>query len=296
MRLLVLGGWGQLGSELAVAAAGRHELIRPPRADVDVTDRRGVERAAEEARPDAVIDAAAFHKLEACEDRPDVAFAVNAVGAWNVGRASARVGARCVFVSTDYVFDGEKAGGYEEDHPVNPVNVYGVSKAAGERLARLACPDSLVVRGSSLFGHAGSSGKGGNFVEAMLAKAAAGEPVSVVDDVIMAPTCARDMAERMLRLLERSAPPGVFHAANGGSCSWFEFALAIFELSGIGATLSAKATEDGPVRRPRRSVLIDTKSKALGLPPARPWREALAWYLEARAVPGITAIRVEGAS
>src|SRR2546427_11437766 len=121
MRLLGVGGGGQLGSELAAAAGGRHELIRPPRADVDVTDRRAVERAVEEVRPHAVIDAAAFHKVETCEDRPDAAFAVNAVGAWNVGRASARVGARCVFVSTDYVFDGEEASGYGEDHPVNPV-------------------------------------------------------------------------------------------------------------------------------------------------------------------------------
>ena len=282
MRLLVLGGWGQLGSELAGVAKGRHELIRPPRADVDITDRRAVERVVEEVRPHAVIDAAAFHKVEECEERPDAAFAVNAVGAWNVGRASDRVGARCMFVSSDYVFDGEEARGYGEDNPVNPLNVYGVSKAAGEWLVRLACPDSLVVRGSSLFGHAGSSGKGGNFVEAMLAKAAAGEPVSVVDDVVMAPTWARDMAERMLLLLEHDASPGVYHAANSGSCSWFEFARGIFDLSGTEVALSARASEDGPVRRPRFSVLLDTKSEGLGIPPSRPWPEALAWYLEAR--------------
>jgi dTDP-4-dehydrorhamnose reductase len=187
-----------------------------------------------------------------------------------------------LFVSTDYVFDGEDAEGYAEDAPVSPVNVYGVSKAAGERLVRLADHRGIVVRGSSLFGHAGSSGKGGNFVETVLARAAAGELISVVDDVVMSPTCSRDMAERILALLDAQAPPGIYHAANAGSCSWYQFARAAFELSGQQASLSPRASQDGTVRRPRCSVLLDTKSRALGLPPARPWREALDWYLATR--------------
>ena len=282
MRLLVFGGWGQLGSDLTAASASRHELIRPRSADVDVTDADTVRRTVEDARPDAVVNAAAFHKVELCEELPDRAFAVNAVGAWNVARAASAAGARCVFVSTDYVFDGQEPAGYAEDARTGPLNVYGVSKVAGESLVAIACPDPLVVRGSGLFGHAGSSGKGGNFVETMLAKAASGEAITVVDDQFLAPTATRDMAERILLLLERQVPPGTYHVANSGSCSWFELARTIFEIAGTDADLSPRPAGEQQVRRPRSSVLLDTRSEGLGLPPSRPWQEALRWYLENR--------------
>jgi dTDP-4-dehydrorhamnose reductase len=282
MRLLAFGGWGQLGSELAIVATGRHELVRPTRAEADVTDPDAIGRAVSGVRPDAVLNLAAFHKVERCEEDPGAAMAVNGLGAWSVARAAFLAGARCVFVSTDYVFDGRDPKGYEEDGPVRPVNVYGVSKAAGERLCGLACPGSLVVRGSGLFGHAGSSGKGGNFVETVLAKATAGEPLSVVDDQTTSPTAARDMAERILLLLERDAPPGTYHAANAGRCSWFEFARAILDLAGLSTDLTRRSSTDDPVKRPPCSVLIDTKSSLFGLPPARSWRDALGWYLAHR--------------
>lgn len=282
MRLLVFGGWGQLGSELADLASGRHELVRPRHAEADVADAEAVEKTVLDHRPEVVIDAAAFHKVEQCEQDPEQAFRVNAVGALNVARASTRAGARVVFVSTDYVFDGEAPTGYPEDAPVGPVNVYGVSKAAGESMVSLAAPDWMVVRGSGIFGVAGSSGKGGNFIETMLAKAAAGQAISVVDDQVFAPTAARDMAERMLLLLERGVPPGRYHGANAGSCSWYELARKTFELAGIRADLSPRPSGEQPVRRPRNSVLLDTKSGPLGLPPMRRWEEALRWYLEAR--------------
>lgn len=282
MRILAFGAWGQLGTDLAKEAAGRHEVVRPRHADVDVTAAAAVTAAAERARPDVVLDAAAFHRVDVCETEPETTFAVNAIGALNAARASRAVGARFVYVSTDYVFDGETPWGYAEDGPVAPLSVYGVSKAAGERLARTACPDSLVVRASGLFGHAGSSGKGGNFVETMLAKAAAGEAISVVDDQVFAPSSTVDMARRILLLLERRVPPGVYHVANAGSCSWFQFARAIFELAGVDADLSPRAAGDQGVRRPRCSILLDTRGPALGLPVNRPWRDALSEYLKER--------------
>jgi len=283
MRIVAFGAWGQLGADLAHAAAGRHELIRPTHSDADVTDAGAVERVVGEHRPDAVLNAAAFHKVELCEEDPEQSFAVNALGALHVARAARDSGARSVFVSTDYVFDGENPHGYAEDHPVAPLSVYGVSKAAGEMAVRTASPDSLIVRGSGLFGHAGSSGKGGNFVETMLAKAEAGEAISVVDDQIFAPSCTRDMAARILLLLERRVPPGIYHVANTGSCSWYTFARTIFELAGIDANLSPRPAGEQAVRRPRSSILLDTKSGRLGLPACRPWPEALGWYLETRA-------------
>jgi dTDP-4-dehydrorhamnose reductase len=251
---------------------------------VDVTDAEAVTAVVAVAAPDAVINAAAFHKVEECEAEPERAFAVNGLGALHVARAARAAGARTVFVSTDYVFSGDTTDGYREDDSTGPVNVYGVSKVAGEAAVREADPESLVVRGSGLFGHAGSAGKGGNFVDNMIAKAAAGESLSIVDDQWLAPTATRDMAERIVGLLEAGAPAGIYHAANAGATTWFGLAARAIDLAGISADVRPRATTEGPVRRPVRSVLLDTKSTALGLPPARPWDEALAWYLAARPV------------
>jgi dTDP-4-dehydrorhamnose reductase len=285
VRLLVFGGWGQFGAELALAAEGRHELLRPTHLEADVTDEVAVEAAVRAARPDAVVNAAAFHQVERCEVDPGTAMAVNTVGAIKVARAAAGAGARVVLVSSDYVFDGEKGIGYAEDDRPSPVNLYGVSKAAGELGVRIVSSDSMVVRLSGLFGHAGSSGKGGNFVETVLSRASAGEPLSVVDDQRLSPTAAADAAARLLQLLDGAAPSGTYHLANQGSCSWFELAAAVLELSGLEARLTPRSTGPDEVRRPRVSVLADTRTGPLGLAPARPWRQALAWYLEARPEP-----------
>src|SRR6266508_1402631 len=283
MRLLVFGGWGQLGSDLAIVADQHgHELVRPRHGEVDVTDRGGVMAAAQTHRPDAVITTAAFHKMEQTEADPVQTFAVNTIGARFVAEAARAAGARCVYVSTDYVFDGEQPHGYAEDDPVNPVNLYGVSKAAGELAVRNSSPDSLIVRGSGLFGHAGSSGKGGNLVETMLAKAAAGEPIQVVDDQFAAPTSTRDMAERIMLWLEHRVPPGVYHGANRGGTSWYQFCKRIFEIAGLHPDLTPKPAGVQEVRRPRSSILLDTRGGRLGLPPNRRWEDALAWYIENR--------------
>jgi dTDP-4-dehydrorhamnose reductase len=295
VKVLVFGGYGQLGSDLAVVAGERgHEMVRPRHAEVDITDADAVMGAAEEHRPHWIVTTAAFHKMDQTEADPVQTFLVNTVGARYVAQASRAVGARCVYVSTDYVFDGEQSHGYTEDDPVNPVNLYGVSKAAGELAVRNAAPDSLIVRGSGLFGHAGSSGKGGNLVETMLAKAAAGEPIQVVDDQFAAPTCTRDMAGRIFLWLESRVPPGVYHGANRGGTSWYQFCKRIFELAGLTPDLTPKPAGVQEVRRPRSSILIDTRSERLGLPPNRHWEEGLAWYLENRpardAVPATTAV------
>jgi dTDP-4-dehydrorhamnose reductase len=292
LRLLVIGGWGQLGTDIALAADQRHELIRPRHAELDVTDARSTERVISETKPDVVLNAAAFHKVELCEQDPDRAFGTNAVGAENVARAARKAGARSVFISTDYVFDGERPDGYTEEDPVGPLNAYGSSKAAGEAAVRTADPSSLVVRGSGMFGHAGSAGKGGNFVDNMIERAKAGATLTVVDDQVFAPTATRDMAERLLLLIEQSAPPGIYHAANAGRCSWYELARRAIELSGLKADIRPTRTVEGAVRRPVSSVLLDTKSTRLGLPANRAWEDALAWYLANRpaatAAPGLT--------
>jgi dTDP-4-dehydrorhamnose reductase len=282
MRLLVFGGWGQLGTDLANVAGDSHTLVRPRHAEVDITDAHAVGACVAEVRPDAVVNMAAFHKVDRCQEEPETTFAVNAVGALNVARAAQGVGARVMYVSTDYVFDGSVREGYREQDPVGPVNVYGVSKVAGEAAVFEESPDAIVVRGSGLFGHAGSAGKGGNFVDTMLAKGRRGEAISVVDDTLFSPTATYDMAGRMLGLLELEAPSGIYHAANSGTCSWYELARTALELAGIPADLSPRPTGETPVRRPQYSVLLDTKASMVGLPESRPWQDALRWYLANR--------------
>jgi dTDP-4-dehydrorhamnose reductase len=282
LKILVFGGRGQLGMDLATVAEACHDLFRPSRDEVDVTDGDSVARVVAERSPDVIVNAAAFHKTDLCERDPGRAFAVNTLGAVTVARAARTSGARCVYVSTDYVFSGNRSGGYMEDDAVAPVNLYGISKAAGERAVVNLCPDSLVVRTSGLFGHAGSSGKGGNFVELMLSKAAAGDVLEVVDDQILSPTSTRDLAERIVLLLEQAVPPGVYHVTNSGCCSWYGLARRALELEGLEAALSPCPSDHSAVRRPACSVLLDTRMRRLGLAPMRRWDEALSWYLAHR--------------
>lgn len=285
MKILVFGGWGQLGSDLAIAARGRHELTRPTRSEVDIHDAERVRGVIGAVHPDVVVNMAAFHKVEQCHEEPSTAMATNAVGALNVARGARMAGARTVYISTDYVFGGTPSpGGCREDTPVSPLNVYGVSKAAGEALVINECPDSLVVRGSGMFGHAGSAGKGGNFVDNIIARAQRGEPIAVVDDQIFAPTATRDMAERLLLLLERRVPPGIYHAANSGSCSWYLLAKTALSIAGVQAEVTPRPTGESVVQRPGFSPLVDTRGPQLGLPPSRSWEDALVWYLRNRPV------------
>jgi dTDP-4-dehydrorhamnose reductase len=252
------------------------------RADIEVTDGSGVLERLAAIAPDVVINCAAFHRVDDCESRPEEAFRVNALGARNVALACARLGALAVYVSTDYVFDGELGRPYNESDLPRPINVYGASKLAGEHLTAVFSPRHLIVRVSSLFGVAGASGKGGNFVETMIRKARAGEAIRVVDDIVMSPTYTADAAAA-LRALIAGGHVGIAHASNAGACTWFEFARAIFDLLGWEVDLQPQRSADLPsaARRPRNSALASSQSDARGL--ARPaWEDALRRYLEAK--------------
>lgn len=282
MRIAVIGGNGQVGTDLVAAArAAGLDVLPLTHADCDVTDRASLDAAFRDlGEGDFVANTAAFHRTDACEDDPERAMAVNALGAFNAAAAASERGAGIVFVSTDFVFDGSKDSAYVESDVPKPINAYGVSKFAGEMLAAHANPSHYVVRISSVFGAAGASGKGGNFVETIISKARAGAPIDVVDDIVMAPTYAADAGRLLVALLSTRAPFGVYHLANSGECSWFEFADAILADSGLGARARAISSADvaGKARRPRRSTLASEKLKSLGLV-ARPWRDALDAYL-----------------
>jgi dTDP-4-dehydrorhamnose reductase len=282
VKVAVIGPSGQLGSALCEAFRRRAvDCVELDHGRVEVTDPQSVLVALRDARPAAVVNTAAFHKVDACEEDPKRAFEVNALGALHVARACREAGARCVYVSTDYVFDGAKAEPYLEEDLPNPVNVYGASKLAGEHLVAQTCPDALVVRVASLFGGLGSRGKGTNFVLTVLERARRGEALRVVDDVRMSPTYAEDAAAAIVELVARGAS-GVFHVVNKGACSWYELAVRVLELAGLRVPVHPVPQEAYPARarRPRNSALSTAKLEARGLR-LPPWEDAVQRYLAA---------------
>lgn len=262
----MVGAAGMLGQDV-VRAAGA-EAVPLTRADLDVTDADAVRAA---LRGATVINCAAYTDVDGAESDPEAAHAVNARGAQNVAEAAARV----VYVSTDYVFDGSKSSPYVESDPVNPLSAYGRSKLAGERATLTAGPHSLVVRTSWLFGPGG-----GNFVETMLRAAEERDTLRVVDDQVGAPTFTGHLAD-VLVALTTAGRHGFLHVAGSGSCSWHEFARAIFECAGVDVQVRPCTTEEfpRPARRPANSVLRSERDA----PELPAWQEGLDAYLGVRA-------------
>jgi dTDP-4-dehydrorhamnose reductase len=238
-----------------------------------------------EHQPDWVINTAAFHRVDDCELNPTLAFAVNATGAGNVARAAAETGAGVVFYSTDYVFGGAGQPRHQphtESSLPEPYSVYGVSKLAGERMVMNANPRHLVIRSAGLYGTA-TSRKGWTFPELMISKGRSDGRVRVVTDQALSPTYTHDLAETTKALMEREAR-GLFHLANAGECSWFEFAQATFEIAGVAVDMEPTETIPGErrARRPPYSALASERLADTGVAPLRPWRDALAHYLRAK--------------
>jgi dTDP-4-dehydrorhamnose reductase len=234
-------------------------------------------------RPQIVINTAAFHKVDVVEGDPARAFAINAIGPRNLALICRELDAVLVQLSTDYVFSGRLQRPHREEDPVDPLNVYGVSKAAGEMLVRYLWPRHHVVRSSGLYGVAGSSGKGGNFVELMLRLAAEARPIRVVDDQVLTPTSTRALAGQLVALVD-SGNFGLYHATCQGECSWYQFTQEILRQSGLNASLQPQTTEESgaAAKRPRYSVLENHNLQQIGLDRMPAWQAALSAYLAER--------------
>jgi dTDP-4-dehydrorhamnose reductase len=277
MKVLVIGANGQLGSELVATTPPETLTVPLTRRDGDVTDSDRFRELLAEHQPQAVINTAAFHKTDACETEPVLAFKVNTIAARDLAMLCAQSGASLVQVSTDYVFGRENPGrAFVESDRVMPVNTYGASKAAGEHLVQSAPGKHYIVRTASLFGRAGASGKGGNFVTAILKKARSGEPITVVDDICMSPTYAVDAARAIWDIVVTKKPAGVYHVTNGGMATWFEFAKAIVGSAGLQPELQRVSHTAYPSRavRPAWSPLASERGISL-----RPWQDALSDYV-----------------
>ena len=278
--LLVIGSAGQVGQELAKCVSDEH-LILLRHEDVDVSDMRALRCALDGRDYDVLVNLAAFHNVNECEDDVDRAFSVNAVGARNVAEVAKAAGKKVVFFSSDYVFgeNGRRRTPYIESDQVEPINVYGVSKCAGEQLVRATTPNHLIVRSASLFGVV-TSRKGWTFPEMILGRAEQGQPLRVVDDQYMSPTYTFDLASTVVRLLDQDAR-GTIHITNDGGCTWFDLATATLELAGLPCPVQAVDSSAFPskARRPIYSVLASKRLESFDVPPVRHWREALHAYL-----------------
>jgi dTDP-4-dehydrorhamnose reductase len=276
VKALVLGAAGQLGREL-VPRLGDELAWAGGRAELDVTDERAVTALVARVRPDVVFNATAYNRVDAAESEPERAFAVNALAPRALALAARAAGALLVHVSTDYVFDGALTRPYLEDDLAHPLSVYGASKLAGERHVLASGAKALVVRTSGVLGRRGSAQKGGSFVDRILAQARAGKPLRVVADQVFAPTSAGELARALVELVRLGAR-GLCHVTNQGSCSWHELAKAALAAAGLERPVEPiAAAELGlPARRPAYSVLDTSRGRALGLPPLRPWKDALA--------------------
>ncbi len=281
-RVLITGASGMLGSDLAPVLAGAGcEVFARPKSDLDITRPEEIARAFRDARPEVVVNCAAFTKVDACESDPR-AFEVNAEGVRLLSRFCIRHSAQLVQISTDFVFDGEKRTPYVEEDPPGPLSAYGRSKSFAEEAA-LRVPTGLVVRSSWLFGRGGW-----NFIEAILKQVEDGKKsLTVVEDQRGKPTATSDLAEAIRDLLEFGAV-GVYHFANRGEVTWFEFAREILRFSGQTEIAVKPVTSESlarPAKRPAYSVLDTSKYERVVGRAIRDFREPLAEYLEKRGRP-----------
>jgi len=282
MKVVVIGAGGQLGSDLCVELSAV-EFMPLNHSKIEITDMGSVKQALEKHQPDVIINTAAFHRVDDCETEQDKAFLVNALGARNVAVAAQELRAKLVHLSTDYVFGGEaepRTIPYTEfDAPVPP-NLYGKSKLAGEKLVQHLCSRHFIVRSSGLFGVAGASSKGGNFVETMLRLAKERGKLRVVNDQVFSPTYTKDLARKIVQLIETEYY-GVFHITNRGTCSWYEFTKEILRLAGLKTPVVPITSDEFPqkAKRPSFSVLDNYHLRLLGMDDMRPWQEALRDYM-----------------
>jgi dTDP-4-dehydrorhamnose reductase len=285
MKVLVTGTQGQVARSLIERAANHPDIeaIAIGRPHLNLEQPGSAQRVVAQVSPDVVINAAAYTAVDAAEDEPKRAFRVNADGAGEVAAAAARVGARLIQLSTDYVFDGSAADPYDEDAAPNPLGVYGKSKLAGEEQVRSAASDHVIVRTAWVY-----SPFGRNFVKTMMSAAARGTPLTVVSDQHGSPSCALDLATGLLKIVERwKTEPAAglgqtFHLAGTGSTSWFGFAQAIMdECRKHGAPavdVQPISSAEWPTKAPRpaNSVLNSCKfEREFGYSPP-PWEQSLA--------------------
>jgi len=279
MKIVIIGADGQLGMDLVKVLDGEQVLpLYYP--DFDVTRTAEMRDVLRQAGGDMVVNTAAFHRVDECEDNPRLAFEVNSLAVRELALFCRETGTVLMHFSTDYVFDGLKNSPYTEEDPPHPLSVYAMSKLAGEVFVRNICERHFLIRTCGLFGTAGSRVKGTNFVESVIGLDKQGKPLRIVDDQRVTPTSTAELARKIKELIGTSFY-GLYHMTCEGDCTWLEFAQEIFSLLGREPRIEPVSSKDygSRARRPRYSVLENRKAKSVGLPDFLPWRPALKEYL-----------------
>ncbi len=287
MKVLVIGANGQLGKDI-VRVFTNTDLIPLDLPEVDISELDSVRRAINKYTPDVVINTAAYHNVPECEENDMKAFEVNGIGTKNLALICRDKNITLLHISTDYVFDGKKKKPYVETDTPAPVNVYGITKLAGEYYIRYITDKYYIVRTSGLYGMHKCIAKGRNFIGTMLKLARERDELRVVTDEVLTPTYTLDLA-RQLKLLVENGEYGLYHITNNGECSWYEFAKEIF--SGLNMDVNLKQTTQkefpSKVKRPLYSVLQNGRLKEQEIDIMPHWRTSLHSYLREREEKGI---------
>lgn len=274
-KILITGANGQLGTELRhlLDECGIEYAARDAK-DMDITDRQTVDKQLNQLKPEVIYHCAAYTAVDKAEDEgKEINWKVNEDGTCNLAEAAAKIGAKLVYLSTDYVFDGTKTSEYEVDDPTNPKNEYGKAKLAGEKAIQAAMNDYYIIRTSWVFGKYGK-----NFVYTMLRLAKDYDRLTVVDDQVGRPTWTRTLAEFMTYLVDHDCEYGVYQLSNEDSCSWYEFASEILKDKDV--EIAPVTSEEYPQRayRPRHSVMSLKKTEATGFV-IPTWQDAVKQFL-----------------
>ncbi|MFQ6081794.1 MAG: dTDP-4-dehydrorhamnose reductase [Candidatus Aminicenantia bacterium] len=275
MKILLIGANGQLGTDI-LKVFEENELIPLSHKEIEITDYEQIKKIIDKHQPEIIINTAAYHNVPECERNPEKAFLVNSIGVKNLADICRDNQMKLVHLSTDYVFDGRKNTPYTEEDVPNPLNVYGISKLAGEFFVKKV-EKHYIIRVASLFGVSGCRAKGGrNFVKTMLNLAKSKDNIQVTSNIICSPTYTFDAALKIKEILEDDFPSGIYHVTNSGYCSWYEFALEIFKQIEATTKVEKKIEKEEMegIKRPIYTPLISRKIKLL-----RHWKEALKAYL-----------------
>jgi len=282
-KILLIGKTGQLGTEIIkYAFSFGFKISGFKKEELDVTNELQIEEKVKKIKPDILINTSAYHVVTMCEENPLPAMVVNFIAVRNIARICKKNNIIFITYSTDYVFDGVKKTPYEENDAPNPLQIYGISKLAGEYAALNFYPNGVfIIRTCGLYGgEKGSPEKGGNFVLNMIKQAHNKKVIEISSEQVVSPTYAGDLSKATLKLLNSKAKPGIYHLVNEGYCSWYEFAQEIFKLTRINKKIKPidKNGYDNKMRRPKFSALKNKKAKAVGIK-LPPWQEGLKSYV-----------------
>jgi len=286
LKVLLIGVDGQLGTDIYeyFSSMGAEVLGLVGLKDIDICDYDKSYDKISASSPDIVINTAAFHNVDLCEDEIEMAFKVNVSGVKNIATICHNLNIPLVHFSTDYVFDGKKETPYTEEDCPCPLSIYAISKLGGERVVQYSLEKYYLVRLSGLYGYTGCVGKDSmNFVETMLKMAASKKKIKVVSDQILTPTSTTDVTEKLFEVIQ-TKKYGLYHMTNTGSCSWYEFACRIFDIAGVDADIVSITSKElgAKALRPSFSVLDNANLRSAGISDMESWEEALKQYVEKR--------------